>query len=42
MPADPTGATTNSTGYNISKNANGRVTVSAPSAENSATITVTR
>ena len=42
MPADPTAATANSTGYNISKNANGRVTVNAPSAENSATISVTR
>ncbi len=42
MPIDPTGSTTNSTGYNISKNANGRVTVAAPSAEQSATISVTR
>jgi len=42
MPYDPTGSTTNSTGYNISKSANGRVTIVAPSAEQSATITVTR
>lgn len=42
MPFDPTGATTNSTDYNISKSANGRVTVAAPGAEQSATITVTR
>lgn len=42
MPYDPTTSTTNSTNYNISKTANGRITVSAPGAENSATITVTR
>ncbi len=42
MPFDPTGSTTNSTGYNISKSANGRVTVSAPSVEQNATISVTR
>lgn len=42
MPFDPTGSTTNSTGYNISKNPNGRVTVSAPSAESGATISATR
>jgi type IV pilus assembly protein PilA len=42
MPKDPTSSTANSTGYNISKDANGRITVAAPSAENSATITVTR
>ena len=42
LPSDPTGSTANSTGYNIAKNANGRVTVNAPSAEQSATISVTR
>ncbi len=42
IPKDPTGATVNSTAYNVSKNANGRVTVNAPSAESSATISVTR
>ncbi len=42
MPKDPTTATANSTGYNISKDANGRVTVSAPGAEQGATITATR
>lgn len=42
MPIDPTGSTTHGTGYNISRNANGRVTVAAPSAEQSATISVTR
>lgn len=42
MPADPTGSTTNSTGYTISKDATtGRVTVSAPDAEDT-TISVTR
>lgn len=43
MPIDPslaTGSTT--TGYNISKSANGRVIVAAPSAEQGATISVTR
>ena len=42
LPKDPSSGTVNSTGYNISKSANGRVTVSAPSAENSVTISVTR
>lgn len=42
LPYDPSASTTNSTGYNISKSANGRVTVAAPSAEQSAVISVTR
>lgn len=42
LPVDPQATTTNGTGYYISKSANGRVTVKALAAENSATITVTR
>ncbi|MEI6228434.1 MAG: type II secretion system protein [Candidatus Saccharibacteria bacterium] len=42
LPKDPSSGTANTTGYNISKSANGRITVAAPSAENSTTITVTR
>lgn len=42
MPFDPSGASTNGTGYFASKSANGRVTINAPSAENGANVTVTR
>lgn len=42
LPADPTTATANSTKYIIVKDANNRVTVCAPSAEQSATISVTK
>jgi prepilin-type N-terminal cleavage/methylation domain-containing protein len=42
LPHDPTGSSTNGTGYFISKTANNRIKVSAPSAENGAVIEITR
>ena len=44
MPTDPTGVTVSSTGYSVFKSisANPRITVLAPNAELSATISVTR
>ena len=42
MPTDPTGASTNGTGYYMVTTTNSRLTVCAPSAEQSATVTVTR
>ena len=42
MPYDPSGATTDGTGYHIAKSANGRITVCAPHAELDVTISVTR
>jgi hypothetical protein len=42
VPVDPKKTTGSGSGYFISKNANGRITVSAPLAEQGATISVTR
>ncbi|MEA3357727.1 MAG: type II secretion system protein [Patescibacteria group bacterium] len=42
IPEDPTGATTNGAGYEIVQSANGRVTVSAPDAEEDQTIEVSK
>jgi len=42
IPIDPTGSSTNGTGYYITKSSNDRVTVCAPNAERSAEIQVKR
>lgn len=42
IPTDPTAATTNGTGYRVFQTSNGRITVSAPAAENGVSVSVTR
>lgn len=42
IPTDPTGVSANGTGYKIQQSVNGRITISAPSAEQGKTISVTR
>jgi len=42
IPFDPTGSSANGSGYTIVKSANSRITVNAPSAEDGASISVTR
>jgi prepilin-type N-terminal cleavage/methylation domain-containing protein len=42
IPSDPQKVTANGAGYFISRDANGRITVTAPLAEQGASITVTR
>lgn len=42
LPIDPSSTSANGTGYSVAKTANGRITVSAPSAERSVTISATK
>lgn len=42
LPNDPTGVSTKGTGYKISRDTYGRITVTAPNAEAGATITIKR
>ncbi|MDA0207939.1 MAG: prepilin-type N-terminal cleavage/methylation domain-containing protein [bacterium] len=42
LPLDPQGSGANTAGYHIAKSSNGRLTVCAPDAERSATISATR
>ncbi|MEK7608464.1 MAG: prepilin-type N-terminal cleavage/methylation domain-containing protein [Patescibacteria group bacterium] len=42
IPFDPNGSTATSTGYTVIKSVNNRITIAAPSAEQSAVISVTR
>jgi len=42
IPTDPSGTSSNGAGYRIAKSANGRVTVTAPAAEQGLTVSVTR
>jgi len=42
IPQDPTGTSGNGIGYEIAQTANGRITVTAPDAEQGATISITR
>jgi type IV pilus assembly protein PilA len=42
IPTDPGGTSSNGAGYRIVKSANGRVTVTAPGAEQGLTVSVTR
>jgi prepilin-type N-terminal cleavage/methylation domain-containing protein len=42
LPIDPTGSTSDGTGYYITKSTNDRITVCAPSAEQSETISISR